>query len=112
MVAESSYYSKYALENAALTDLNPIVMLVVHEPLDYDSVHVRMKLKALLADAHRIDGIKSGFSLNWLASFSNQKIRYRSDVRNLYAKLRNFPHYLNDVIVKKCHMFNKYDTCC
>lgn len=91
-------------DNTELTDLNPIVMLVVYEPINYDSVHVRMKLKNLVADAFKIDGIKNGFSINWLNSFDNQKIRYKRDVTNLIGKLKDFPPFLNDLIIRRCEL--------
>jgi hypothetical protein len=104
LVAEDSYYSAYTNDNAKLTDLNPIVMFVIHAPIDYDNVHVRMKLKNLLADAFKIDGINNGFNLNWLSSFGNQKIRYKKNLTNLFDKLKDFPPYLNDLIIEKCEL--------
>ena len=62
------------MDNSKLTDLTPIVMFVVYEPIDYDNIQIRMKLKNLIIDAYKIDGIKKNFNLNWLSSFGNRKI--------------------------------------
>lgn len=101
LVAEDSYYSEYMNDNTKLTDLNPLVMFVVHEPIDYDNIHVRMRLKNFFADAFKIDGINRNFSINWLESFGNSKIRYKKSLTNLMDKLKNFPPFLNDLIIKK-----------
>lgn len=79
-------------------------MFVIYEPLDYDSVHTRMKLKNLLVDAFKIEGIKKGFNLNWLSSFGNQRINYKTNLTNLFRNIKNFPPYLNDVIVRRCQL--------
>lgn len=102
LVAENSYYSKYTMDNSKLTDLTPIVMFVVYEPLDYDNIQIRMKLKNLIIDAYKIDGIKKNFNLNWLSSFGNRKINYKYNLTNLFSKLKDFPPYLNDLIVQRC----------
>lgn len=104
LVAENSYYSKYTHDNAKLTDLTPIVMFVIYEPLDYDNVHTRMKLKNLFFDAFKIEGIKKGFSLNWLTSFGNYRINYKANLTNLFSKLKDFPPFLNDIVIRRCEL--------
>ncbi len=103
LVADDSYYHTYIKENMRLTDLNPIVMLVVDEPIDYENKNTLMKLSRLYEQALKTDGISKKFTLNWLNSFSSQSLKYKKDLNGFYDSLKLFPPLLNDVIVHKVH---------
>ena len=93
LVSEDSYYKQYITEAQRLTDLYPVVMIYVHKPIDYDDIQVRMKLKNLVKNAQKIDGISNTFSINWLSAFSHNKLKYKKNPENLVkqpeAKRRN-----------------------
>ena len=101
LVSDDSYYNHYITETQRLTDLYPVVMLYIYEPIDYDSTHVRMKLKNLLNDAHKIDGISPTFSLNWLDAFSHNKLKYKTNPEYLVGSIKNFPPFMNDLVIRK-----------
>ncbi len=101
LVADNSYFSQFIRENIRQTDLNPIVMLVVDGPVDYDNRNVRLKLNKFLAEAYKIQGLKTDFRLNWLDFFRDNKIAYRKNPKNLLGVLKSSPPMLNDVIINK-----------
>lgn len=101
LVAQDSYYSHYIRDNTKLTDLNPIVMFVVSEPINYDSLQNRIKLKNLMNDAFKIEGISKKFNLNWLGNFGNKKINYKKDINNLIKVIKDYPPFMNDLIINK-----------
>ena len=101
LVSDDSYYKNYIEETQRLTNLYPVVMIYIHEPIDYDSTHVRMKLKNFLKDAQKIDGISKTFSINWLAAFSHNKLKYKKNTDYLISSLKSFPPFMNDVVIRK-----------
>jgi predicted RND superfamily exporter protein len=102
LVSDDSYYNTYIKDNTALVDLNPIVMFVVYRPIDYDNPQTRLKLKTFINDAFKIDGINKKFQLNWLENYSNnEKIKYKKRIENLYEDLKDFPPFLNDLVINK-----------
>lgn len=108
LVSEDSYYSSYINDNSKLTDLTPIVMFVVKEPINYDSAAIRMKLQNLVSDAYKIDGISKSFKLNWIDNFGNEKIKYKKSLKKLFKVLKPFPPFLNDLIIHKIE--TSYDS--
>lgn len=101
LVSESSYYSKYIRDNTELVDLNPIVMFVIYEPIDYDNLQNRIKIKNLFNDAFKINGISKNFNLNWLNSFLSKKIKYKHNIDNLLSVINDYPPFINDIIIHK-----------
>jgi patched domain-containing protein len=101
LVSEDSYYKHYITEAQRLTNLYPVVMMYIHEPIDYDNVQVRMKIKNLVKNAQKIDGISKTFSINWLAAFSHNKLKYKKSPEYLINSLKSFPPFMNDVILRK-----------
>ena len=101
LVSEESYYNKYITDMTSTTDILPIIMFVIHKPIDYDSSNVRISIKNLISNARKIDGISDTFSINWMDSFSNHKIKYKKNIDNLYDSIKNFPPLINDLIVNK-----------
>ena len=102
LVSDDSYYNTYIKDNTELVDLNPIVMFVVYKPIDYDNSQTRLKLKTFVNDAFKIDGINKKFQLNWLDNYSNnEKIKYKKKIENLYNDLKDFPPFLNDLVINK-----------
>ena len=101
LVSDDSYYNHYITETHRTTNLLPVVMFYIYEPIDYDSTQIRMKLKNLLNDARKIDGINPTFSLNWLDAFSHNKLKYKKNTEYLIDTLKNFPPYMNDIIIRK-----------
>ena len=103
LVADDSYFSAFVRENLANTDINPIVMFVITEPIDYDNQNVRNRLSKFLIDASKIEGLNKKFRLNWLDYFRNAKIKYKKSLKNLVDVLKNVPPMLNDIIVNKVY---------
>lgn len=101
LVSEDSYYKQYITEAQRLTDLYPVVMIYVHKPIDYDDIQVRMKLKNLVKNAQKIDGISKTFSINWLSAFSHNKLKYKKNPEYLVNSLKSFPPFMNDVIIRR-----------
>ena len=91
LVSEDSYYKHYITEAQRLTNLYPVVMMYIHEPIDYDNVQVRMKIKNLVKNAQKIDGISKTFSINWLAAFSHNKLKYKKRFLNNFSSNMNNP---------------------
>lgn len=106
LVAQDSYYNKYINENSELVDLNPIVMFVIHEPIDYDNTVNRIRIKKFISNALKIDGISKDFHLNWLDSYGDKKIKYKKDDSDLLRTLSAFPPMANDVIIEKVPVKN------
>ena len=106
LVAEDSYYKHYMNDNKRFIDLNPIVMFVVHEPVDYENAQVRLRLKKLVADAFRIDGINDRFQFNWLETYSNRRVKYKRRIEPLVDELKDYPPYLNDLIINRVTVTN------
>lgn len=102
LVSDDSYYSSYVKDNARLTDLRPIVMLVMQEPIDYDDMQNRVLIENLFKNALKIKGI-STFRLNWLDLFKSDKINYQNSAKNLIDTLKTYPPFLNDVVIKKTY---------
>lgn len=103
LVSDDSYFSSYVKDNSRLTDLRPIVMLVMQEPIDYDDIQNRILIDNLLKNALKIKGISNTFKLNWLDFFKSDKIQYKHSVKNLIDTLKTFPPFLNDIVIKKTH---------
>jgi predicted RND superfamily exporter protein len=99
LVSEDSYFNHYITETQRLTDLHPVVMIYIHEPIDYDSTLVRLKLNNFIKNAQKIDGISSEFNINWLNAFSHNKLNYKKSPEFLIQSLKSFPPYVNDVII-------------
>jgi len=106
LVSKDSYYNKYVSENNELTDLAPIVMFVIHEPIDYDSNRNRIKISKFIKNALKLEGISKDFHLNWMDSFAGRKIDYKNDESDLLRTLKAFPPMANDVIIEKRPIVN------
>ncbi|RNA30704.1 Patched domain-containing 3 [Brachionus plicatilis] len=103
LVSEDSYYSAYVEDNSQLNDLYPIVMLVMHQPIDYDQMQNRILVKNLIKNSHKIKGISDSFGLNWLDMFKSDKIEYKDSAKNLINTLKDYPPFLNDIVLKKTY---------
>ena len=100
LVSHDSYYNSYLTENMASIELNPIVMFVINEPIDYDNANVRKKINDVVQSAQSIEGINSNFHLSWLSSFEQRKIKYKTNLNNLYERMKALPPLMNDVIIQ------------
>jgi predicted RND superfamily exporter protein len=109
LVADDSYYHEYISESARLTDLSPIVMFVIDEPLDYNNISIRKRLNNIINDAMRIEGVKKGFVLNWLEIFKNRRINYKQNQSVALDELKSFPPFMNDLIFTEVNK-NAYEA--
>lgn len=108
LVAESSYYKTYITDNTRMIDLNPIVMFVINEPVDYDDVETRIKIRQLFNNAQKLEHISKTFSLNWLDNFGDEPLNYKDDPTEFKMNLYFLPHFRNDVVLEKVAATGKY----
>jgi predicted RND superfamily exporter protein len=100
LVAKSSYYHSYITDNINMINLTPIVMFVVHQPIDYDDMTNRAKIRNLLEKAQQHNAVSKTFSLSWLEQYGQDPIEYKYDIANLKENLRFFPPYISDVVIE------------
>lgn len=101
LISEDSYYSTYIEDNSKLSDLRPIIMLIIDRPIDYDYEPNRILIQNLVINATNIQNINKEFKMNWLENFNSKKIDYKTSINNLVNNLQLFPPYLNDVLIRK-----------
>ncbi len=108
LVADNSYYKTYITDNIHMINLNPIVMFVINEPIDYDDVEIRIKIRKLLENAQKLEHMSKSFSLNWLDNFSDDPLNYKDDPTDFKMNLYFLPHFKNDVVLEKVPATGKY----
>lgn len=101
LVSDNSYYKTYINDNTEMVDLNPIIMFVIYEPIDYDSIENRLRIRKLFDNAQKLEEMSKTFSLNWMDQFGDELLNYKSDPSFLKMSLRMFPPFKNDVVVEK-----------
>lgn len=101
LVAEDSHYNIYMDDNSNMVNMNPIVMFVITEPIDYDKKANRDEINRVLRTAMDLPEISDTFSLNWLSLFADQRIRYRYNPKKLKEDLNFFPQYKNDIVISQ-----------
>ena len=101
LVSDKSYYKRYIQDNTEMLELSPIIMFVVYEPIDYDSLETRVKLQKFVNNAQKLEHMNKAFSLNWLDNFGDDPLNYKEDPREFLMNLRFFPPFKNDVVIEK-----------
>ena len=91
-----------------MIDLNPIVMFVINEPIDYDDVQTRIKIRQLFNNAQKLEHISKTFSLNWLDNFGDETLNYKDDPTEFKMNLYFLTHFRNDVVLEQVAATGKY----
>ena len=101
LVSKKSHYHAYIKDNTKMIDLKPIVMFVIYEPLNYDDISTRIKIRNLYENAQKLDVMSKSLSLSWIEQYGNEPIKYKRNPANLRENLKFFPPYVNDVVIEK-----------
>jgi predicted RND superfamily exporter protein len=109
LVPDSSYFKAFTNENLKEFRMEPAVMMIIYEPIDYTNKLNRMKINKILNQAKDIDGINKDFILNWMIYFNNElrKLGKSNISENILKEISSTKSpYSNDVVIG----YNKYSN--
>jgi predicted RND superfamily exporter protein len=90
LVTDKSYFKASFKENLAEFDSEVPVQLIIYEPVDYSSKEIRNKIRKILEDVRKLDGINPDFLINWM-------IVYHDELKEL-KKTKNPDLVLNKIV--------------
>ena len=101
LVARDSHYNLFMHDNTEMSNLDPIVMFVITEPIDYDNMTNRAEISRVLSQAMDLPEMSKTFSLSWLSIYNEQKIRYKFNPKKLKEDLAFMPQFRNDIVLTR-----------
>lgn len=100
LVSYESHYYPYMNDNTDLINLNPIVMLVIDQPIDYENITNRNEINRIIEESISIDSLSDTFNLNWLSQYDDEeRIEYGNNPEEFLEDLEYFPPFQNDVVI-------------